>query len=158
MPQTTESSSPHPFSKEFVVGWGDLDANGHMRNTAYLEFAATARLCYLALHGFSVQRFRKEGFNAIVLKDEIDYSREIHLLQAFSVNFLQDGMNENGSVYRIVNEFYNARNILIARVITHGAWFDLKSRKIIVPPAELLAIMQALPKTATYAAIIGRES
>ncbi len=24
------------FSCEFTVGWGDMDFNGHMRNTAYL--------------------------------------------------------------------------------------------------------------------------
>ncbi len=155
--QSATNATEELFFKEFTVGWGDLDANGHMRNTAYLECAATARLCYLARHGFSVQRFSKEGFNAIVLKDEISYTREIHLLEAFSVNFLQDGMNANGSVYHIVNEFFNSRNKLMARVITEGAWFDLRARKIIAPPLELLATMQSLPKTSTYSPIVGRE-
>jgi hypothetical protein len=97
-----------PFLKEFTVGWGDLDANNHMRNTAYLDMAATARFSFFTNAGFSASRFRELHFGPIVFKDEVEYSRELMLLEIFKVNFLQDGMNRDGSVFRIVNEFVNA--------------------------------------------------
>jgi hypothetical protein len=31
------------FSRHFVVTWGTVDANDHMRNTAYFDAAAAAR-------------------------------------------------------------------------------------------------------------------
>lgn len=33
-------SSAMRNSWQFTVAWGDLDANQHMRNTAYLDYAA----------------------------------------------------------------------------------------------------------------------
>ncbi len=147
-----------PFLKTFAVGWGDLDANNHMRNTAYLDVAATTRFSFFSEHGFPASRFRELGFGPVVLKDEVEYSKEMRLLETFIVNFLQDGMNQDGSVFRIVNEFMNAHSERVAVVKTHGAWFDLTKRKIQAPPPDLLAAMRTLPKTLTYSEITPRQA
>jgi len=34
------------YSKPFIAGWGDMDSNGHMRNTAYLDRAADVRMAW----------------------------------------------------------------------------------------------------------------
>ena len=47
-------------SQRFVVGWGDLDGNNHMGNTAILDRAADTRFLYFAFHGFPGQRFAAE--------------------------------------------------------------------------------------------------
>ena len=146
-----------PFIIEFTVGWGDLDANNHMRNTAYLDFAATARFTFFTQHGFPAARFRELQFGPVAFKDEVEYARELMLLESFRVNFLQDGMNRDGSAFRIVNEFLNAKGERAALVKTHGAWFNLGQRKIQPPPPELLAAMQNLPKTATFSEILPRS-
>ena len=147
-----------PFRREFTVGWSDLDANNHMRNTAYLDAAGTARFSFFTEHGYPASRFRELHFGPIVFKDEVEYSRELMLLETFTVNFLQDGMNRDGSIFRIVNEFWNARGERAALVKTHGAWFNLEHRKIQAPPHELLEIMRNLPKTASYSEILPRGS
>lgn len=145
------------FYREFTVGWGDLDSNNHMRNTAYLDAAATTRFAYFAAHGFPAKRFREVGFGPVVFKDSISYAKELRLLETYRVNFRQDGMNGDGSIFRIANAFTNERGERIVEVLTHGAWFDLASRKIIVPPAELLEAMRSLPKTPTYEEIKSRK-
>jgi acyl-CoA thioester hydrolase len=146
------------FLKEFIVGWGDLDANNHMRNTAYLDVAGTARFSFFAQQGFPISRFRELHFGPIVFKDEVEYFRELMLLESFSVSFLQDGMNPDGSIFRIVNEFVNSRGQRAALVKTHGAWFNLDQRKIQPPPPDLLAVMRSLPKTSAYAEIPSRNA
>ena len=40
------------YSKEFLAGWGTMDFNGHMGNTAYLNLAADVRMAFFAEHGF----------------------------------------------------------------------------------------------------------
>ena len=36
------------FQKTLVAGWGDMDFNAHMRNTAYLDTSADVRMMYFA--------------------------------------------------------------------------------------------------------------
>jgi len=38
------------YSKEFIAGWGTMDFNSHMANTAYLNLAADVRLAFFADH------------------------------------------------------------------------------------------------------------
>ena len=36
------------FEHRFVAGWGDMDFNGHMRNTAYLDRGSDSRMLFFA--------------------------------------------------------------------------------------------------------------
>jgi acyl-CoA thioesterase FadM len=47
------------FVRTLYAGWGDLDANGHMRNTAYLDKSADLRMMFFAEHGFPVSEFQR---------------------------------------------------------------------------------------------------
>jgi acyl-CoA thioester hydrolase len=144
------------FVKEFAVGWGDLDGNAHMRNTAYLDAAATTRFSFFSDNGFSVARFHELQLGPVVLKDEVRFFKEMRLLDKFNVGFLLDGMNADGSLFRLVNEVTRADGVKSAVVTTQGAWFDLVKRKIMPPPPELLAVMKQLEKTAGYEEIKGK--
>ncbi len=145
------------FSKEFMVGWGDLDSNSHMKNTAYLDYAATTRFSFFSAHGFSANRFRELQFGPIVFKDEIRFFKEMLLLEKFKVNFVLDGMSQDGTMFRLVNEMFNDKAERVAVVTTQGAWFDLQKRKIQPPPTELLQVMGQLQKTEKFQEIV-RES
>ena len=59
-----------PFSRVLQVGWGDLDANQHMRNTAYLDRSADVRMMYFLDRGFSMREFEKLRFGPVVRRDE----------------------------------------------------------------------------------------
>ena len=34
------------YEKDFTAGWGDMDFNSHMRNTAYLDKSADIRMMF----------------------------------------------------------------------------------------------------------------
>ena len=40
------------YFKGFIAGWGTMDFNSHMANTAYLNLAADVRMAFFADHGF----------------------------------------------------------------------------------------------------------
>src|SRR5262245_13556939 len=95
------------FVREFLVGWGDLDSNSHMKNTAYLDYAATTRMSFFSDKGFSVNRFRELKLGPVAFKDEVKYLKELFLLDKFKVNFMLDGMSQDGIMFRLVNEIFN---------------------------------------------------
>ena len=86
-------AKPAGFAKTLYVGWGDLDANGHMRNTAYLDKAADVRMYYFAEHGFPSGEFARVGIGPVVRKDEIEYYRELRLLDPVIVTLQVDALS-----------------------------------------------------------------
>ena len=49
------------FSKPFIAGWGDMDSNAHMRNTAFLDRAADVRMMFFAESGFEMKAFAERS-------------------------------------------------------------------------------------------------
>lgn len=84
------------FEKTLVAGWGDMDFNSHMRNTAYLDKSADVRMIYFSEHGFPMSEFMRLKIGPVVMKDEIEYHREIHLLDDIRIVMCLAGLSEDG--------------------------------------------------------------
>lgn len=141
------------FEQTLFASWGDMDFNGHMRNTAYLDKAADVRLMFFAAHGFPMAEFARLRLGPVVMKDEVEYYKEIGLLQEIRVTLGIAGMSDDGSRFRLRNEFFRADGKLSARVSSEGGWLDLAQRKLLVPPADLLAALQSLQRTSDFASL-----
>jgi acyl-CoA thioester hydrolase len=135
------------FEKTFNAGWGDVDPNSHMRNSAYLDRCSDIRVMYFAENGFPSTEFMRLRIGPVIMKDELEYFREIGLLEAVKVTYVQAGLSEDGSRFLVRNEFYKTDGKLAARVTSTGGWLDLTTRKLIVPPSAMLQAMKALEKT-----------
>ncbi len=138
------------FTRTLVAGWGDMDFNGHMRNTAYLDKAADIRMLCFAEHGFPLETFHRLRLGPVVSRDELEYHREVGLLQPVEVGLEVDGLSADGSRFRLRNTFRDAEGRLCARLTSTGGWLDLTRRRLVAPPAELLAVLCALPRTETF--------
>lgn len=135
------------FTRSFLAGWGDMDFNGHMRNTAYLDKSADLRMLFFAEHGFSTAEFARQRFGPVVRRDQVEYFREIHLLEEMQQSLAIAGLSEDGSRFSIRNDFFRADGELAARVTSLGGWLDLAARRLIAPPQGLLDALKALPHT-----------
>ncbi len=128
------------FERELFAGWGDMDFNSHMKNTAYLDKSADVRMLYFAEQGFSMTEFTRLRIGPVVMKDEIDYFREFHLLERMTVRLTLAGLSNDGSRMILRNEFFRG-STLAARVTSTAGWLDLNSRKLTVPPEPLLRVL-----------------
>ena len=135
------------YKKTLQAGWGDMDFNSHMGNTAYLDKAADIRMMFFSEHGFPVSEFARLRLGPVIQKDEIEYFREVNLLDELTITFESAGLSADGSRFIIRNEFFRADGKLIARVTSTGGWLDLSIRKLVVPPTALLEAMQELHRT-----------
>lgn len=132
------------YEKELMAGWGDMDFNAHMRNTAYLDKSADVRMLFFAEHGFPMSEFARLRLGPVVMKDEIEYFRETHLLDRLVVRLEIIGLAEDGSRMRMCNEFRRADGKPVARVVSNVGWLDLAERRLTAPPPALLAALRTL--------------
>lgn len=131
------------YQKILVAGWGDMDFNAHMRNTAYLDKSADVRMMYFAECGFPMSEFMHLKLGPVVMKDEVEYFREFHLLDEVTVTLSLAGLSDDGSRMKIRNEFFR-KGSLAARVTSAVGWLDLIQRKLICPPEKLLLSLRAI--------------
>jgi acyl-CoA thioester hydrolase len=135
------------FSISTVAGWGDMDANAHMANVAYLNKCVDSRMSYFGQNGFPATEFARRKIGPVVRRDEIEYFREVALLEPITVTLALGGCAPDGSRFCLVNEVLRADGKVAARVRTEGGWLDLTTRKLTVPPPELMTALQTLHRS-----------
>ena len=128
------------FTRSFIVRWADCDANGHLRNTCYSEYAVEVRMAFLARHGFGLPEFRRHGMGPVLLREEIDYLRECHMGEEVSVDFTMVGRSADDSRFKIAHELLKPGGKKAARLVVQGGWLDMTTRRLRPPPPELQAI------------------
>jgi len=138
------------YAKEFLAGWGTMDINGHMANTAYLDLAADVRMAFFAEHGFPPSEFRRIALGPVVKKDEVEYFREIQLHESVTVTYALLAMSPDGARFVIENEIWSPAGERAATVRSTGGWLDLKARKLAPPPPALLAAFQLVPRAPDF--------
>ena len=149
---------PEQFSVTFRVGWAQTDANHHMRNTAFLDLCVDTRFIFFEQHGVPVAEFERPRVGPVVFRDEVDYFRELRLLDSVRMTLALGGLSEDRSRFRLRNELFAADGTLAARVTSTGAWFSLETRKLTAPPEAVAAALAALGRTDDFEVLGSRSS
>lgn len=138
------------YAKTLFASWADMDFNAHMKNTAFLDKSADVRMMFFAENGFPMEEFARQRLGPAIMKDEVEYRREVSLLQEITVTLAIAGHAEDGSRYVLRNEILRMDGTLCARVTSAGGWLDLAARKLVAPPAALHEAMKSLPQTSDF--------
>jgi acyl-CoA thioester hydrolase len=149
------SSTSDRYAKEFLAGWGAMDSNGHLANTAYLDLAADARVAFFAEHGFPPREFRRLALGPVVQKDEVEYFREVGLHDTVTVTYAVVAMSPDGARFVLENEIWLPGGKRAATVRSTGGWLDLRARKLVAPPAAVLAALQQVPRVVGFVELAG---
>ena len=138
------------YSKILLASWADMDFNSHMRNTAFLDKSADVRLMYFSENGFPASEFSRLRLGPVIMKEEVEYRKEVSLLQEIAVTLAIAGHSEDGSRFVLRNEFRRPDGTLCARVTSSGGWLNLTARKLVSPPAALHNAMKSLQRTSDF--------
>jgi acyl-CoA thioester hydrolase len=144
------SSDEAPFRIPLQVAWSHLDPNNHMANSAYLDLATHTRFVYLAGRGFGPRHFVEHGLGPAISHEELHYRRELRALETFTSELWMSGYAQDGSRFRLLSRFVKDDGVLAATVEADARWFDLKTRKVTVPPQGLHEAMLALARSETF--------
>ena len=133
--------------------WGEIDSNGHMRNVAYLDISANARMEFFNANGYTLTEFFGAGIGPVVLKDEIEYKREVRLAEDLTVTNELAGMSEDKTRFVFRNQFIKANGKLACKISSLVAFFDIATRKTIAPPENLMKAILSLPRSEDFGTI-----
>ena len=138
------------FEVRLAVRWADLDANRHVRNTVFSEFATHTRIRMLEARGFPQARFESLRFGPVMFREDVRYRRELRFGDEATVSVIAAGLSEDGSHWRVHQEVTRGDGKQAAILRIDGAWIDLDERRLVAPPAELLEVLLALPRTEDF--------
>jgi acyl-CoA thioester hydrolase len=139
--------------KSFETRWSDLDANRHVANIAYISFMVERRVTYLAENGFGQQKLVEYNLGPVVLSEEIHYRKEVLPGERVYVDIELVGHSEDFRFFKFSHTLFNSVGKMSAYSELLFAWIDLTTRKIKVPPPDLLETLLALPKSGNFATI-----
>lgn len=136
---------------EAKVMWAQIDANVHLRHSAYADFAAQARLEVLGQLGMSPAIMAEHKIGPILFREETVYLREVKLGDTVSVSCSLTKCREDGSRWSFEQKIYRGDGAEAAKVTVDGAWIDMVKRKLTVPPEEFVQrFLNDLPKAKNF--------
>ncbi|MDX5420610.1 MAG: acyl-CoA thioesterase [Hymenobacteraceae bacterium] len=135
---------------EGKVMWSHLDANMHMRHSAYADFAAQARIEVLDKLGLDLKVFHHLHIGPILFREESVYLREVSINENLKVTTELTKSRPDGSRWSIRHEIFRADGVKAAVINVDGAWLDTQKRKLTALPAELAEQFAHIPKSKDY--------
>ncbi|WP_313513198.1 acyl-CoA thioesterase [Sphingobacterium sp.] len=135
------------------VLWSQIDANVHLRHSAYADFCAQARSNMLNKMGLSLEEFNKRKIGPILFREELNYLREIGLDERVKVSVVITKFNKLNSRFSFRHEIFKENGVKAAVVLVDGAWMNIRERKLTNIPEEWMEIISKIPKSEDYTEI-----
>src|ERR1700761_615206 len=88
--------------------WSQMDANQHLRHSAYADLAAQARLNMLVKAGITFELLAAAKIGPVIFREELTYLREIRLGEHITVNCELNKSRADGSRWSIRHELIRA--------------------------------------------------
>ncbi|MGE0434505.1 MAG: acyl-CoA thioesterase [Planctomycetota bacterium] len=147
------ATPPAFFTARCEVRWSDLDPNGHARHTAFMDWATHCRVAAFAAQGLTAEVFVRIGVGPVLFREETDYLREVNGGDTITVSLEVIGMSDDYRHFRIRHVLRRSDGVHCGTVVVRGAWFDLRTRKVVAPPDEIRRVADSMPRADDYAVI-----
>jgi acyl-CoA thioester hydrolase len=146
-----------PFSLPVAVRWADLDPNGHVRHSVYYDWGATVRITYLDQLGFGLPWMTRNGIGPILFREEARFMRELRLGDQLVMDVALAGSSADARKWKMRHRIgRGAEQVAIIEV--DGAWLDLRARKIVAPPEDLVRAFEGVARTEDFAVIASSKA
>lgn len=141
------------MSNNFYEGkvlWSQVDANMHLRHSAYADFAVQARLEVLSSLGFNIDLLTKLHIGPILFREELIYMREVPPNDTIKITSVLTKCRKDGSRWSFRQELFREDGIQAAQINVDGAWMDTIKRKLVALPEEWAVKFLNIPKSEDF--------
>jgi len=142
-------TTPTIYRATITPRWADVDANGHLRHSAYADWATFVRTEWLYELGLTLRKLTALRIVPITQEETTKYSKEILLGEKIEVDLALAGSSADASwfVHRL---HFRRGETLCARYEMKGAWMDIEKRRIAAPPPDVVQAISTLARTSDY--------
>jgi acyl-CoA thioester hydrolase len=138
------------FTMPYEIRWADLDGNGHVRYSAYIDATADLRYRYFAQRGFPPGEFVAIGIGPVYTGMSAEFLREVFLGETVTITYEVAGLSPLGSRWRVRHDFLKDNGKKAVTVALEGVLLNLVTRKPVLPSPALLAVMQEIPRVRDF--------
>jgi acyl-CoA thioester hydrolase len=137
------------YTQPVTVRWADLDPNGHVRHSVYYDWGAMVRVAFLERQGVGLDWMTRHGMGPVLFREEARFLREIRLGEALTMDLRLGAASPDGRKWQMCHRIYKGTE-LAATLEVDGAWLDLRARKIVAPPEEMVRAFAPLARTEDF--------
>ena len=138
------------FSRVIQIRWADIDANRHLRHSAYYDYGATLRMIYFSENGLSTKKLEELQIGPILFREEAIFRREIRLEDEITIDVALVRATPNYSRWSFRHNFVKSDGGLAATINIDAAWIDLNKRKLTVPGEFVQSMLEKCPKSEDF--------
>ncbi len=141
------------YSGTYEVRWSDLDANGHVNYSAYIDATGDLRYRFFTEHGYPPQRFLETGMGPVYTDIHARFLREVLIGETITITYGLAGLSENGGRWRVHHDVLKANGKKAVSIDIEGVILNLATRKLALPPAALSDVFALIPRTEDFAVL-----
>jgi thioesterase-3 len=124
------------FHYPMIIKEHHLDTFGHVNNATYLSIMEEARWEFLNVNGFSLPQIHQLGVGPIVLECQIKFIKELTLRQKIVIE--SQLLSYEKKIGMMRQDILDEQGTLCSHAQMTFGFFDLSSRKLILPSTEWL--------------------
>ena len=138
------------YSMTYEVRWTDIDANRHVRYSAYIDAAAELRYRFFTDHDLSPEAFDKLGVGPVYTSLTANFFREVRLGETLTITYLLTGLSPQGVRWKVQHDFLKANGKKAVAVSLEGTILNLTTRQPTMPTPEIMDVFQLVPRSPDF--------
>ncbi len=139
-----------PYSGTYEIRWSDLDANGHVNYSAYIDAAGDLRYRFFTEHGFPPDRFAELGMGPIYTAIHAEFLREVRIGETVTITYALAGLSPGGGRWKVHHDVLKSNGKRAVSLDIEGALLVLATRKTALPTPELAEVFSLVPRTESF--------
>jgi acyl-CoA thioester hydrolase len=138
------------YSMIYEVRWTDIDANRHVRYSAYIDAAAEQRYRFFTEHNLPPEAFDQLGVGPVYTSLTANFFREVRLGETLTILYQLTGLSPHGIRWKVQHDFLKANGKKAVSVSLEGTILNLTTRQPSSPTPEIMAVFQQVPRSADF--------
>ncbi len=138
------------YSMPYQVRWTDIDANRHVRYSAYIDAAAELRYRFFTEHGLPPEVFDSLGVGPVYTSLTANFFREVRLGETLTITYQLTGLSPSGLRWKVQHDFLKSNAKKAVTLFLEGTILNLATRQPTAPTPEIMAVFQQVPRPAEF--------
>ncbi len=138
------------YTTTYEVRWTDIDANRHVRYSAYIDAAAEQRFRFFNEHDLPPEVFDKLDVGPVYTTLNVSFFREARLGETLTICYLLTGLSPSGTRWSVQHNFLKSNGKKAVSVSLEGTILNLSTRQPVAPTPQIMEAFQLVPRAPNF--------